>query len=106
MELVGANQDLEERIAVSRLAPMIVETLVGATTELVCAILNMLELIAKFTRRTCMSHLSAPSTVFMDAWANAPMCIPTMVLDHPNSAMSNVLVNVSQLVWDPMKLLG
>lgn len=50
----GANQVLEERIAASKLAPTTVETLDGATTELVCATLNMPELIARFTKRTHM----------------------------------------------------
>jgi len=51
MELVGVSLDLEESIAASRHAPMIVEMLGGATMEHVFATPSTLALTVKFTKR-------------------------------------------------------
>jgi hypothetical protein len=44
-------------------------------------------------------------TVFTDAWANAHMFTPMMVLDHLVNATSNAHENVYLLVWDQIQQL-
>jgi len=94
----GANQDLEELIAVSGLAPMIAEMQDGATMEPAFAIPNMLELIAKFIKKMFTFLLSVLSTVSTDVLESVLMFTRMMVLGHPVSATSNAPANVSQLV--------
>jgi len=102
MEHAGASQASEELTAVSRHAPMTVEMPDGATMELVCATPSMRELIAKSTKVPSMSQSSVHSTVSTDAWANAPMCIQMMVLDHLANVTSNAHESAFQLVWEPI----
>lgn len=90
-----------EKIAVLKLAPTIVEMLVGATTEHVSVIPNTQGLTAKFIKKMSTCRSNVLSIVFMDVLESVPMFTLTTVLVHPASAMCNAHENACQHVLDP-----